>query len=203
MRRSFSTWSTIASSLWTLKRDYILQSSLLTQMCVRKGVRKSERFRMERWIPGVNIVTPRRLGSNSFALYVQTTEYKCGHSYVRNKRGPRTEPDLVSLAFRDRIVVLSFLRCSFIVDRDRRGACEKTDILWARSRDACVKYRGREQRRKKFSVESISARFQRRSDLFPLSFFFLIYERDAVRFSIFTDTPGRERGEILIPYKLY
>lgn len=164
--------------LQTLKCDYLLESLLLTQMCVPKGARKSERSNMKRWTLGVNIVTPRRLGSNSFALYRRLSTNVA--TWLRAKqRGPRTEktePDLVSLAFRDRLVVLFFLRCFFVVvDRTSHGAC-----VWENGYPAD----GPETREKrvwniagantggKFSVESISARSQCRSNSFPFLFFY-------------------------------
>ncbi|TGZ48511.1 hypothetical protein DBV15_07066 [Temnothorax longispinosus] len=66
------------------------------------------------------------------------------------QRGPRTEktePDLVSLAFRDRLVVLSFFRCFFTVDRI--PARVRKRISYTDGPETRVKYRERERAREK------------------------------------------------------
>lgn len=148
-------------------------------MCILKGayIRESS-FTWNVELPSQYRYKPCWLGSNSFALHRQSTNVDVLRTC--EQRGPRTEktePDLVSLAFRDQLVVLPFIRCFFAANR----TCEKTDIL--RTVQRRVKYREREHRRKVFRKKHF--RDCKAERIYFLLFFADKTLRDAIHFLIF------------------
>lgn len=174
----------------TLKRDYVTRVVIINANVHTKGrVYKSERGTLN---SRVNIVIPRWLGSDSFALHRRVQMWTC------EQRGPQYGKDGFGIASLSRSAAH---RASFpsLFRRPRlsHSACEKTDILRTVQRN--VWNIARANTGEKFSVESISARSRCRSDLFPFFLFFfadLMRLRDARYVSSFLQDTWR--GEISI-----